>query len=131
MIEPLLPRLVAGVLLVVGVIHIAPAIGLLGATTLHSLYGTPLALDAAESLLLRHRAVLFGVLGVGLALAAFRPDLHGPALVCAVVSVASFLWLARGYPALTPELMRVARVDVIALGALLLACVLHVGRRLL
>ncbi len=39
MIEPLLTRLVAGVLVGVGVIHIAPARGLVGARPLPAPYG--------------------------------------------------------------------------------------------
>lgn len=63
--------LVSAALLVAALIHLVPLAGVLGGETLARLYG----LDVSEpnlSILMRHRAVLFGVLGVFLALAAFR-----------------------------------------------------------
>ena len=55
-------KLVTLLLLVAGVIHLLPLSGVLGAQRLAALYG--LAFDEANLLLMmRHRAVLFGLLG--------------------------------------------------------------------
>ena len=67
--------LVSGSLVLAGVIHLLPLSGLLGAERLAALYG----LDFSEpnlSILMRHRAVLFGLLGAFLVFAAFRPSLQ-------------------------------------------------------
>ena len=71
--------MVPGVLVVVAVIHALPVVGVLGAGKLVQLYGSPVQ-DAGLELLLRHRAVLFGLLAGFLGWAALRPDLHRPAL---------------------------------------------------
>ena len=104
---------------VVGVIHLLPLVGVLGGERLAQLYG----IDASEpnlALLLRHRAVLFGLLGALCVAAAFRPALRGLALVAGWISVASFLALAGGTPVNAP-VARVVTADWVALGALVVA----------
>jgi hypothetical protein len=79
-------------LLVAALIHLLPLSGVLGAERLATLYGVPVA-DPNLMILMRHRAVLFGLLGVFLGVAAFIPALQGAALVAGMISVVSFLWL--------------------------------------
>ncbi|MEE4380893.1 MAG: phosphopantetheine adenylyltransferase [Pseudomonadales bacterium] len=112
------------VLGLVALLHLLPAIGVLGGAQLQRLYGVEPPGGAVE-LLLRHRAVSFGLLGAFLASAAFRPELHGPALLVGFVSVASFLMLARGAEGLSAELAAVLRADRVAFGLLLLGAVAH------
>lgn len=119
-------HVVAVVLGVVAVIHALPLAGVLGADRLAQLYGTPVQ-DAGLELLLRHRAVLFGLLAAFMGYAALRPDLHRLALVAGLLSVASFLllaWLQRG-SALSAPLAMVARVDGVALALLVVALAVH------
>jgi len=111
-------HLVTGSLLVVALIHLLPVVGVLGASKLRALYGLD-ALDPTTALLLRHRAVLFGLLGGFLAIAAFVPACQVAALVAGFVSVLSFLFLARAYRDLSPPIARVFRADLLALVALL------------
>ena len=109
-------HVVTAALLIVGAIHLLPLAGVLGAEGLNQLYGV----DAAEpnlAVLLRHRAVLFGLLGGFFVLAAFRPALQGLALLAGVVSVASFLALAWG-AGVNAQLGRVVTADWIALACL-------------
>jgi uncharacterized BrkB/YihY/UPF0761 family membrane protein len=105
---------VSAMLLVGAVIHLLPVIGVLGAERLAGLYGVPVV---EENLLIfmRHRAVLFGLLGVFLVYAAFRPEVQVPAFAGGLVSVVSFLalaWMSGGYNA---NIARVVAVDVVAL----------------
>lgn len=65
-------RVLSVCLLVVGVIHLLPLAGVVGASRLSALYGIAVAEPNLE-LLLRHRAVLFGVLGGLCIAAAFQP----------------------------------------------------------
>ena len=50
-------------LVVVGIIHLLPLSGVLGAERLAALYGLPFA-ESYPAILMRHRAVLFGLLGL-------------------------------------------------------------------
>jgi hypothetical protein len=111
-------------LLVVAVIHLMPVIGVLGTTQLSSLYG----LDFSEpnlAILMRHRAVLFGLLGAFFLLAAFKPALQPAAFVVAFVSIVSFMLLARMTGGYNPQVARVFTGDVVALVALTIAVVAH------
>jgi hypothetical protein len=104
-------RIVAGVLVIAGVIHVLPSAGVVGADALNRLYGLHLG-DPDVVLLLKHRAVLFGLMGIGLIVAAFRPTWQGLALAVALVSTVSFvvLWLVS--PAAAPAIVRVAYIDI-------------------
>jgi hypothetical protein len=76
-------------------------------------------MDANLEILLRHRAVLFGLLAAFLAFAAFKPELHGLALLGATISVATFLAIALTTGGYGPAVATVVKVDVVA--AILLA----------
>lgn len=107
-------------LLIVAVIHLLPLIGVISAARLTQIYGIEVA-SAELEILLRHRAVLFGLLGAFLAYAAFQPPLQPLALLAGWLSVLSFLalaWSATGYNA---QLARVVNADLLALVALIVA----------
>ena len=114
------------ILVLVAVVHALPLVGVLGAGKLAQLYGTPVQ-DAGVELLLRHRAVLFGLLAAFMGYAALRPELHRLALVAGLVSVVSFLLLSWVQPnsALSASLMTVVWVDLVALALLVVALALH------
>lgn len=114
-------------LLLVALIHAIPAIGVLGPARLAQLYGLPVQEPNLE-LLMRHRAVLFGLLAAALAWAAFHAPLHRLALVAGFVSVGSFLLLARLTGPLNGALAGVVRADWVALGLLLVAGLTHLLR---
>ena len=111
--------LVSASLVVAGIIHLLPLSGAMSAERLATLYG----LDFSEpnlSILMRHRAVLFGMFGAFLVLAAFKPSLQAIAFVAAFVSVLSFLllaWSSGGYNTLVG---RVVTADLVALVALVI-----------
>jgi hypothetical protein len=115
---------VPAVLLIVALIHALPLVGVMGAAKLTQLYGIDVR-DPTLELLLRHRAVLFGLLAAFLAYAAIRPELHRLALVAGFISVASFLVLARLSSAYNPELSTVVRADWLALALLAAGAVAH------
>jgi hypothetical protein len=121
-------RLVVPIVLVlVALIHALPVIGVVGAGRLSQLYGVPID-DPSLELLLRHRAVLFGLLALFLAYAASRPGLHGVALVAGFVSVVSFLVLAQRAPSLTAGVTTVVCVDWLALALLVVGAAAHLLR---
>lgn len=64
---------------------------------------------------MRHRAVLFGLLGAFMIFAAFRPSWQAPAFVAGFVSVVSFLWLALSVADYNAGIGRVFAADLAAL----------------
>lgn len=119
-------RIALSVLLIVtGIIHLLPVAGVAGADRLAALYGIRVT-DPDLTILMRHRAVLFGLLGLLLVWAAFDTALQLAALVLGLISVASFLWLAHSTGAYNAHLRRVYRVDLAALLLLLVATLIWI-----
>lgn len=115
---------VSAMLVVVGVIHLMPLSGVLGSERLAALYG--LSFDQPDlAILMRHRAVLFGLLGAFLLLAAFRPELQTVAFVAGFVSVVSFLYLAWSVGNYNAQIGRVFAADVVALVCLVIGVAAH------
>lgn len=75
-------------LVVAGIVHLLPLPGVSGARRLEALDGIPVA-EPDLGILLRHRAVLFGLLGGFLLAAAFRPELQAAALLPGFASASS------------------------------------------
>lgn len=111
-------------LVVVGLVHLLPLSGALGAEKLESLYGISFS-EANLAILMRHRAVLFGLLGVFLILAAFRPVFRTVAFIAGVISVVSFLWFATSAGGHNDQIGRVVTVDVVALVCLAVGWAAH------
>ena len=109
---------VRAVLLAVGLLHLLPVVGVLGPAQLQRLYGVEV--DTPDlTLLLRHRAVLFGIVGCLLISATVVRAWEMPALVVAFVSVGSFLVLAPPAGTTHPAVRRVIVADQVAHVALL------------
>ncbi len=116
---------VSALFVLAGLIKVTPLIGVLGVERLRSLY--QISFEGTDLLLLmRHRAVLFGVVGGLLLVAAFRPALRVLAATVGLVSVVSFLLLAMPLHELNAALQRVFWADVVAGTALVVA--LWLGR---
>jgi hypothetical protein len=106
-------------LLIVAAIHVLPLLGALGEKHLSGLYGISLG-DPNLAILMRHRAVLFGLLGAFLFVAALIPALRLAGFVAGAVSVGSFLLLAWHVGGYNDHLRNVFATDVIA--SVCLAC---------
>ena len=104
-------------LIVVGIIHLLPLSGVLGADRLASLYGVAFE-DPNAVILMRHRAVLFGLLGVYFVAAAFLPSLQISAFIAGFASVVSFLLLAWSVGQYNGSIAKVIAVDLVALAFL-------------
>lgn len=116
--------LVPVALVVVGVIHLLPLTGVAGRGQLLSLYGTDIS-DPNLLILMRHRAVLFGILGAFMLFAAFAQPYQSVALILGTVSVVSFLWVAYVTGGYNAQVGRVVTADLIALAFLVIASVAH------
>jgi hypothetical protein len=106
-------------LTVVGIIHLLPLTGVLSVSRLQALYGVTIT-DPNLEILMRHRAVLFGMLGAFLIYAAFRPGLQLAALIAGAVSVISFLVIAVLVGGYNTGIARVVTADIVAVVCLLI-----------
>ncbi|MBL8377833.1 MAG: phosphopantetheine adenylyltransferase [Burkholderiales bacterium] len=95
-----------------------PLSGALGAEQLARLYGLAVNEPNLE-VLMRHRAVMFGLLGLFMIAAAFMPSLQVAALIAGFASVISFLWLAFSIGGYNTQLAKVVIADLVALVCLL------------
>ena len=100
-------------LLVAGIIHLLPVHGVMGVNTLARLYGIE-ANDPNTAILLQHRALLFGVLGVLMLSAIALPWLRVTALTVALFSAASFIAVAVAVGGYNPAIGRVVVADIVA-----------------
>lgn len=116
--------LVCAMLVIVGIIKFLPVFGVLGADELASLYGLDFS-DPNLAILMRHRAVLFGLLGVYLLVAAFRPSLQPAAFAAGFVSVLAYLLLVWTTDGHNPQIGKIAVVDVVALVCLVIGFVAY------
>jgi len=111
-------KIIAALLVIAGIIHLLPVSGVLGAARLQALYGLPID-DPNLLILMRHRAILFGIVGLLLIGAVFKTDWQVPAIAAGLVSVIGFLVLAKLAETPNPEIRRVVLVDWVALAALI------------
>ncbi len=118
-------RIITGLMLVVAVIHLLPISGFFGVEQLASLYEIKIT-DGNLEILMRHRAILFGILGGFLAYAAFTPAIQPIAFLAAFISVASFFFLSFSVGEINDAIRKVVIADIVASVSLLGAIVLYV-----
>lgn len=107
-------------LIVPAVIHLLPVSGVLGQVRLTALYGLPFD-DPNVLILMQHRAVLFGLLGLFLLIAAFRPELQAAAIVTGLISAVSFIAFALTSGGYNAAIHRIVIADVVAIACLVAA----------
>ena len=110
--------------LVVGVINFVPLTGVVSAGQLHKLYQIGATSPDVE-LLMRHRALLFGIVGSIIIAAAFIPGIRLIATLTGLVSMVSFVALVFATKSRNSKLVRIAWIDVGATIALLLGFAGH------
>jgi len=116
---------ISAMFIVAAIIHLMPLSGVLGSERLFALYG--LSFDEPNlAILMRHRAVLLGMLGVFFLAAAFRPALQPLAFITGFLSVVPFLWLAWSTGGYNAQVGRVVTADVVVLVCLVIGSAAHV-----
>ena len=111
-------------LIIVGFVNFMPVVGLFSAERLRQLYG----LEFEEKnlvILMRHRALLFGLIGGLMMVSAFRPELQSFAIGMGFVSMIGFVVLARLEGAVNEHLRKVVWVDVVASILLVIVLILY------
>lgn len=116
-------RTISIILLIVGAINFLPVIGVLSAAKLSSAYSVDLVGNDII-ILMRHRALLFGIVGGFVLFSVFKPAYQSVAIVMAAISMVGFLffvWAAGDY---NESISRIAMIDLIGIACLVLASVL-------
>lgn len=98
---------------IVGLVNLLPLVGVLSASRIRVLYGVALE-DPNLVILMRHRAVLFGIVGGLLVASAFQTLLRPLALAAGLVSMLSFVLIAFLVGGYNAELRRVFLIDLAA-----------------
>lgn len=109
---------------VVGLINVLPVMGLFSVERMAALYEVGLE-DRNLQILMRHRALLFGLVGGFIIVAAFVPAWRTPAIVFGFVSMMGFIALSGLVGDYNDALRKVVKIDWIGIGLLVVATVLH------
>jgi len=120
-------RTITGLMLVVALIHLLPISGFFGVERLTSLYDVDIS-GANMEILMRHRAILFGILGGFLAYAAFRPAMQPIAFLAAFISLSSFIYLTLSVSGFSEAIRKIIIADIVASVCLVGAIVLYVNK---
>jgi len=110
--------------LLAGIVNTIPAIGVISSARLVSLYGVDIVSDDM-SLLLRHRAVLFLIVGLLLLISVFVDSLRLISGLAGLLSMVSFVLLAWSLPDINPYLQRIVTVDIVVSVLLVVGLILH------
>lgn len=114
-------------LLLVGLINFLPVLGVLSGARISQAYSVGLLSNDLE-ILLRHRALLFGIVGGFVLYSLFFPPMQGAAMVMAGVSMVGFLalmWQVGGY---NEAMNKVMLMDVLGIVFLIAAILLKYVR---
>ena len=111
-------------LIVVGLINIAPVVGVISVQKLESAYSVTLAGNDL-AILMRHRALLFGILGAFILYSAYNPVYQPAAILMGGVSMVGFALLAHGVGGYNESVGKVLFIDFLGIFFLLAAVVLR------
>ncbi len=106
-----------------GLLHLPPVAGVLGSRSIERLYGVTIT-EPSMAVLLRHRALLFGLLGALLIAAAWIDELRPAAVIGGLVSDVAFLAVAGDPRRLDHTMRRVAIVDIASIILIIIAAAL-------
>ena len=111
-------------LAIAGIIHFLPLSGLAGASQLEKLYGISVA-DPGLLILMKHRAVMFGILGTLMIVAIFAASLRTTAICAGLVSTVAFIVIAALQGNYPPAIRTVVIADWVAIAGLAAAAIVH------
>lgn len=112
------------VLFIVGAINILPSILVFSSKRLSKSYGIEIP-NADFELLLKHRAVLFGIVGGLMLYSAITKKHYSLSITVGCISMVSFVVLYFLINGINPNLGKVMKIDVVAILFLLVAFLLY------
>jgi len=112
-------------LFIAGIINIAPSILAFIPNKISDSYGIEIP-DSNYELLLRHRAVLFGIIGGIMIYSAITKKHYSMAVIIGLISMISFYILYKlANGEINPELNKVMKIDIAGIIILLLGFILY------
>lgn len=117
--------IVSAILVIIGLVNLAPVVGVFSSDALSRAYGLE-RLSGDLLLLMRHRALLFGILGTLVLVSVGMRPLQLPMLLAALVSMLGFVAIVGITPA-NPSLQTIVVVDVVASVLALVATVFRLA----
>jgi hypothetical protein len=105
-------------LAIAGIINLLPVSGALGLSWLKALYGFDIA-SADLEILLRHRALLFGIVGLLLLISIVKPAFRGVAVLIGLASMSSFIVVALVVGGYGPAINKIILADILGIAALM------------
>ena len=115
--------LISILLLIVGVINFLPVIGVLSADKLSSAYSVEL-IGNDIIILMRHRALLFGLVGGFILYSVFKPSYQSVAMVMAAISMLGFLYFVWESGDYNASIAKIAIIDLVGIVCLVIVSVL-------
>ncbi|MGH1470701.1 MAG: hypothetical protein ACRBCS_05870 [Cellvibrionaceae bacterium] len=109
-------------LIIVGIINFIPVVGVLSARNLESAYSISLVGNDLI-ILMRHRALLFGVIGGFILYSAFYQPYQSAAMLIAAFSMVGYVVLVMLVGDYNVSIFKVLIADIVGLGVLLLGAV--------
>jgi hypothetical protein len=116
-------KIYLSLLFLVGVINFLPIVGMLSLDKINQAYGLSVT-DNDLEILLRHRALLLGLIGGFVIYSVFNPHYQIAAIILAAISMLGYLYFSWSIGGGNPALVKVAQIDIIGVVLLLVAVVL-------
>ena len=113
-------KVLSASLIIVGIINFLPVLGLISNRQLESAYAITIG-SSDLSILMRHRALLFGLIGGFTILSAFIERFQDAAIVLAGISMIGFVVLAYTTGGYNSSISRIVLVDWVGIVVLALA----------
>ena len=111
-------------LFLVGVINVLPVLGLFSIEQLQQTYDIRLT-DPNLVILLRHRALMFGIIGGLVFYSLWKPHLRDATLIAAAISMLGFLLVLAYEGDFNEALIRIASFDLAGIICLIMAVVIR------
>jgi len=115
-------KIIPVLLFIVGMINFMPVIGILSAAKLSQAYSIEL-ISNDLIILMRHRALLFGLVGGFILYSVFAPSYRSAAMVMAAISMIGFLYFIWAVGDYNESLFKVAIIDIVGIVCLVLAAI--------
>ena len=104
-------------LITVGLINFLPVIGIISAEKLSAAYAVEL-IGNDIVILMRHRALLFGLIGGFMLYSVWKPSYQSVAMVMAAISMLGFLFFVAAADHYNASITKIAIIDLIGLAGL-------------
>ena len=113
-------KIYLSLLFLVGVINFLPIVGILSLDKINQAYGLSVD-DNSLAILLRHRALLFGLIGGFVIYSVFKPQYQIASIVLAAISMLGYLYFFWFIGDSNPVLLKIAQADIVGIVLLTLA----------